>query len=78
VSKAELKTLSILFPSDSPTVAFSKAEGGKIKLRSQSIDGEPVVPDGHALVVTLGKQGVEGRVVPITVIGESADEPDPF
>jgi hypothetical protein len=42
-----------LFRSDSPTITFSKLPEGKIKLRSNSIDGEKVVPAGGALLVTL-------------------------
>jgi len=39
-----------LFRSENPTVAFSRLPNGGIKLRSNSIDGENVVPAGAALV----------------------------
>ena len=48
-----------LFYSDSPTVTFTKLPDGKIKLRSNSIDGEKVVPAGRGLLLTCGPQGME-------------------
>jgi hypothetical protein len=51
-----------LFRSDSPTITFSKLPEGKIRLRSNSIDGKKVVP-ARGPFVTLGPQGIEGRAL---------------
>ena len=54
-----------LFRADTVSPTFTAEKDGRVKVTYRGWDDHKVVPPGHAFEVRWGRQGAEGRIVPL-------------